>query len=1247
MHRISLYHNSHLARYRYPFGAAPCGTTVAFSLDVTGLPADCSCTLRIWFGDVGETLAPMSVIGEITPPDAGGGAMGAVCRKYACTYTTPDTPGNVWYYFIVATGGVTRYYGNNDQSRGGEGKESFSPPPSYQLTVYAENPVPAWWKEGLVYQIFVDRFARGSDWKERFFDAGHADDRRGPTRILQSDWRDDPFLYKDDRGWVVRWPFFGGTLSGIREKLSYLKSLGVTILYLNPIFEAASNHKYDTADYTKIDPGFGDEAAFRLLAKEAQDQGISIVLDGVFSHTGADSVYFNKYGNYPSLGAWQSKDSPYRSWYRFNHDKEGYECWWGVADLPNVDESNPSYRDFIFGDDDSVVRRWIKAGARGWRLDVADELPDEFICEIRKAMKETDPSSVLLGEVWEDASNKMSYGVMRQYLLGMELDSTMNYPFRDWSLDFALGRITPAEVHSRVMSLYENYPREYFFSCLNLIGSHDKPRVLSVLGEAPIDAELSDWQKQTHRLNEERRDLAKRRLKLLSAWQMTFPGVPSVFYGDEAGAEGLDDPHNRVPFPWGREDHEILERYRLLGNLRAEHELFRKGDFVSYGGYRHMYAFGRRGENERAAVFLNASRNESEEVLIALSRDETVFLELLSGEILEPERARSEASETTPRDEALFWEGGDLDSWGGRMPALLRVRVGPLESKLVYIKKADPASLVMKTLPRAAGVLCHITSLPSELGCGDFGKAAHDFCDYLASAGQRIWQMLPITAAGGGNSPYSGASAFAGNELLIDLDGLVGAGLLAEEDLPKPNLTARVLQSLVTGGSGNRADFTRARAIKFPLFEKAFEAFDCDELAFKNFCDENAAWLPDYCLHRAISDERDGEPWQEWPEALRDRDPQELARLRTELARPIAFHAFLQYVFMKQWDALKAHAAKRGISILGDLPIYVSASSCDTWAHRNLFDLDERGRMRKTGGVPPDAFTEDGQNWNNPVFLWEANKRQGYHWWIERFRRNLRLCDFLRLDHFRGFGACWEIPASAKTAREGSWGKGPGKALFEAVEAALGPLPILAEDLGVITPDVNDLRNVFAWPGMKVYQFHADEMEAEARAESEAAAARAGSAGDAGAESAESARSGATGKPSDAAFLRVFYTGTHDNDTLASWVSEKLRAEGRVPLAGPAGDTGAQPGPEDRTGEESAETRVKEVCAAIIEKLYAAPAMWVVIPLQDMWFLGADARMNTPGVAEGNWVWTAPAEAFTREAADWLRELAEKHGRSG
>jgi 4-alpha-glucanotransferase len=539
----------------------------------------------------------------------------------------------------------------------------------------------------------------------------------------------------------------------------------------------------------------------------------------------------------------------------------------------------------------------------------------------------------------------------------------------------------------------------------------------------------------------------------------------------------------------------------------------------------------------------------------------------------------------------------------------------------------------MTSLPKAAGVLCHITSLPSDTGCGDFGRAAYDFCDYLASAEQRLWQLLPITATGGGNSPYSGISAFAGNELLIDVEDLIKMGLLTERDMPKPSLTAQVLQSMVTGVYMKRADFARALAVKTPLFEKAFAAFDRDEAAFVKFCSENEAWLPDYCLYRAIKDEMGDAPWWEWPEALRDRNPDELARRRSDLSPVVDFHAFLQYIFMKQWDALKVYAAKKGVSIIGDMPIYVSADGCDTWVNRTLFDMDERGVMRKTGGVPPDAFAEEGQNWGNPVFDWEANKRQNYRWWTERFRRNLRLYDFLRLDHFRGFEACFEIPAGDVSARNGAWRKGPGKELFETAENALGPLPILAEDLGLITPNVNDLRNTFAWPGMKVYQFHADEMLADDEprgldADTEGATVE----GD------------ALKIPQTAVSMQVFYTGTHDNDTLASFVTENMRAEEHT------GAAPSEPEPElefesASAFEDAAFDPVKAECERIIERLYATSAMWVILPLQDVWFLGAEARMNVPGVAEGNWTWAASKEAFTQESADRLRALAEKYGR--
>ncbi|MDR3242551.1 MAG: 4-alpha-glucanotransferase, partial [Clostridiales Family XIII bacterium] len=326
MSEISIYHNSRLPEYRNPFGAVVCGASVDLSADVTGDFHSCDCKLHVWLQNRGELLFPLSPAPSQRERAGDGSRAG---KRFHILYTVPDTPGLIWYYFIVTCDGQTYFYGNNDEGYGGEGKESFVPPRSYQITVYRYSPVPDWWKEGLVYQIYVDRFARGKDWKQRVWDAQGSGSRRGPTRLLQMDWRDTPFICRDDQGRVERWPFFGGTLDGVREKLSYLKGLGVTIIYLNPIFEAASNHKYDTGDYMRIDPGYGDEESFRLLAKEASEWGISLILDGVFSHSGADSVYFNIYGIYPGDGACLSSESRWYPLYRFERYPDSYVCWWG------------------------------------------------------------------------------------------------------------------------------------------------------------------------------------------------------------------------------------------------------------------------------------------------------------------------------------------------------------------------------------------------------------------------------------------------------------------------------------------------------------------------------------------------------------------------------------------------------------------------------------------------------------------------------------------------------------------------------------------------------------------------------------------------------------------------------------------------------------------------------------------------------------------------------------------------------
>jgi 4-alpha-glucanotransferase len=724
--------------------------------------------------------------------------------------------------------------------------------------------------------------------------------------------------------------------------------------------------------------------------------------------------------------------------------------------------------------------------------------------------------------------------------------------------------------------------------------------------------------------------------------------------------EGFSDPYNRAAFPWGSEDKELLGWYHIICNLRAEYGIFRHGEFISYGGYAGTYAFCRFNENERAVALLNASGTQHEDISLWLADDETLCLELLSGAVLEPESAstggdvgadggqagkgndadtpdvflrgamqyrqgqsgatggRNGASQGVGGQGGSFYGAGQSDATGGHQGAarIVKVRVGPGESRIIYMKRVSPGALAMKGAQRAAGILCHLTSLPSEYGCGGFGDEAYSFCDYLEAAGQKIWQILPLNPAGAAYSPYSSCSAFAGTELLIDPGTLARDGLLAPDDLP-PGATGAPKQpgagrssraTAAEAGAGAdgaiTADFEKAARIKLPLYRKAYAAFDQNDKGFKEFCASASAWLEDYCLYRALSAHFGEAPWQEWPEAIRGREPGALQECRERHAEEIGFYRFLQYQFFTQWKALKAHANAKGITVLGDMPIYVAPHSCDTWVNREIFLLDGEGHPCKTGGVPPDFFSEEGQNWKNPVFDWGRNKASGYAWWIERFRRNLQLYDYLRLDHFRGFDACWEIPGEDSSAKNGCWIKGPGKALFEAVEAALGPLPFLAEDLGYITPNVNDLKNTFAWPGLKVYQFHAGEMDlGDAYSPEE--------------------------PPRYSESMRVYYTGTHDNDTLVGWLAEDSKESAEADTAA-GGKEPAQEG------------TIREQCTEIIEAIYASKAMWAILPLQDVWFLDSGSRMNTPGTVEGNWAWMAGKQAFTAESAAWLKGLAKK-----
>ena len=1098
------YHNSRDIRYRSPYGALELGKQVKLSLDVfDGEGAECLC--RLWVDGVGERLIPME------------GAAVEDGVRYTCAFA-PERPALVWYSFILRREGREWRYGAREGSVGGEGRLYDWEPPSFQITVYRRRALPDWYRNSVVYQIFPDRFARGEDWRRRA-DSALSQPRQGPGRVLREDWDAHPRYDKDEAGRIVNWDFYGGTLSGIREKLPYLRDMGITALYLNPIFEAASNHRYDTGDYTKIDALLGDEADFAALCREAREQGIRVILDGVFNHTGCDSKYFNRYGNYPDAGAWQGERSPYRSWFRFREDGS-YDCWWGVDDLPDVNEDEPAYRDFICEGADSVVRRWLRLGASGWRLDVADELPDDFIADIKRAALAESDEALVIGEVWEDASHKVSYSQLRRYFLGDELDSVMNYPLRDGLLGFALGNVSGPELTERLESLRENYPPEAFYGALNLLGSHDRPRLLTVLGEGPAEGSLSEEARWAHRLEGWQRELAQRRLWLLTLCQMTLPGVPCVYYGDEAGAEGYSDPFNRDPFPWGREDEDTQTIYRNAISLRRTLDRL----FVS-GGLEllkleedDLFGFVRRQGEESAVVLINRSGHQTHTAALPGLGENPA--ELVSG--LRVEKRDGQFSLTLP----------------------------PMGSAVVYFPGHERAGAPM---PRGTGVLCHITSLPREDGPGTLGEKAKAFVDILAEGGCRYWQLLPVNPTDGNGSPYAGVSAFAGNTALID-----------------------------TGDQ---------------TLDEMFRGFDPGE-DYRAFCREYEGWLTPYVLFMAIRELHAGRRWQEWPEEYRRYDP--ALEERPELARGVAYHRFCQYEFDRQWRALKAYAGEKGILLVGDMPMYVSEDSADVWAEPHQFLLDGAGEKTDCAGVPPDYFAKEGQLWGNPLYNWKGMEMDGYHWWLRRMERAFSLYDYVRLDHFRGFEGYWAVPAGKK-AVDGRWMPGPGARLFEAARAKFGPLPILAEDLGVITPGVRGLLARCGFPGMDVLQFY----DGDPR---EDYAPPAG---------------------------KVAYTGTHDNQTLVGWCANRYA---RRPM-----EEGAAPGvaqPEPGEAGSGLSTDPAAVAEELIGRALGCGADVVILPLQDVLGLDDDARMNTPGTVEGNWRWQASAADFARcgEALSRIRK---------
>jgi len=497
-------------------------------------------------------------------------------------------------------------------------------------------------------------------------------------------------------------------------------------------------------------------------------------------------------------------------------------------------------------------------------------------------------------------------------------------------------------------------------------------------------------------------------------------------------------------------------------------------------------------------------------------------------------------------------------------------------------------------LPRSSGVLLHPTSLPGPHGSGDLGPAAYHFVDWLVAAGQSLWQVLPLGNIGPGNSPYMSSSAFAGNLLLIDLAELHARGWLDAADLAPAE-----------GLSDARVNFDAVVPFRMQRLERAARRYvataSADERAdFSGFCAEQAAWLADFALFMALAEHRPGTDWCDWPAPLARREPAALTQAAEAHAERVFFWQFTQWCFFRQWHKLRGYANERGVKIVGDAPIFIAYQSADVWARPELFELDAEGRQTVVAGVPPDYFSATGQRWGNPLYRWSAHAAEGYRWWIARIRHTFATVDIVRIDHFRGFAGYWEIAASEPTAINGRWLPGPGEALFDAIEQALGPLPIIAEDLGIITPDVTALRKRFAFPGMRILQFAFSENQA-----------------------------------ADAAYLphnheadSVVYTGTHDNDTTVGWwqqASEPLRHHVRHYLA----------------------TDGHDIHWTLIRAASASVADTAIHPMQDVLGLDGRHRMNFPGQADGHWGWRFAWADVGGEVAGRLRGLGRLYGRCG
>lgn len=497
-------------------------------------------------------------------------------------------PGLYFYYFYIATknGGFRLFkYGDDTNIEDGA---------LWQLScVPADFTVPDWLQGATMYQIFPDRFHK----------SGRCDleGKLEPYRV-HSDWNEEVHWEPESDGRVLNNDFYGGNFRGIMEKLDYLAELGVTVLYLNPISKSFSSHRYDTGDYKVPDPMLGTEAEFSALCRAAHSRGMKVILDGVYSHTGSNSRYFNREGAFPEKGAYQSQTSPYYSWYTFQNWPNTYKSWWDFDTLPTVNKLDPAFLEYIITGEDSVIAHWLKAGCDGFRLDVADELPDAFLSLLKKRVRELNPDAVVLGEVWEDASNKVAYGTHRRYFVDGQLDSVMNYPLREAIIRFLRQQDNGEGLRRTVMTIQENYPPQVFHANMNCLGTHDSPRILTAL----VDDFDGSWEEKAHRhLSRQLYDVAKERLLMATFLQFMLPGMPSIYYADEAGMEGYRDPFNRRPYPWGREDREILSHHKLLGMLRKNYAPLRRGALAFFQAGEQRIGFTRSCGEQKMRIYVN------------------------------------------------------------------------------------------------------------------------------------------------------------------------------------------------------------------------------------------------------------------------------------------------------------------------------------------------------------------------------------------------------------------------------------------------------------------------------------------------------------------------------------------------------------------------------------------------------------------------------------------------------------------